>query len=516
MSDADDTVIQSSFPADTFLGKFQIKEILGEGAMGVVYKAEDPFIRRTVAIKTIKKELFNITDGEAMLARFRTEAQAAGRLHHPGIVAVFEYSEKDDLAFLVMEYVDGKSLSNFISNTETQSLYDIIQIIKQILEALDYAHSNGVVHRDIKPDNIIITADGQTKIADFGIAHLDTSTLTQAGEIMGTPSFMSPEQCLGQAVDARSDLFSVGAVIYYLLTGKKPFTGNSAATVIQNLLNSDPVKPTEALPGLDSHFDKILAKALHKNPAKRFQSAKEFFTAIDTLDNVKKTTSVNTTKPGSKLPVMLVTLGAITAATVYFFLGGQAPAPDAVSEQKTELNTTGTVQELRVQALPALPRQSQEVNIPSKAEIAIEPAPEIFKPGLSVQPIGKVNQAFSVGDVFTALINVEHSSHIYCFYQDYKDTVMRIFPNRASSSHKAIPGSPLFVPEQNAPFDIIMDKAGSQERLLCVASEQAFSDSDPIVAAGDLVELAHSLEEIQIRLDRPGTESKIITIEIQP
>ena len=181
----------------TQLGKYAVSEVLGKGAMGVVYKGFDPHIRRTVALKTIRKEL--IDDGEAatLLARFRNEAQAAGRLSHPGIVAVYEWGEAGELAFLAMEYVEGNSLREYFNRGTHFGGPDVVSVMAQLLDALHYAHEQGVWHRDIKPANIIIMKNGKLKVADFGIARIDTSNLTQTGAVMGTPGYMAPEQYTG-------------------------------------------------------------------------------------------------------------------------------------------------------------------------------------------------------------------------------------------------------------------------------------------------------------------------------
>jgi serine/threonine-protein kinase len=175
------------------LGKYAVTEVLGKGAMGVVYKAFDPNIRRAVAIKTIRKELIDDDRAHTMLARFKNEAQAAGRLSHPGIVGVYDYGEEGELAYIAMEYVEGNSLREYFNRNTRFEDRDVVSIMAQLLEALAYAHEQGVYHRDIKPANIIIMTSGKLKIADFGIARIDSSNLTQIGAIMGTPGYMAPE-----------------------------------------------------------------------------------------------------------------------------------------------------------------------------------------------------------------------------------------------------------------------------------------------------------------------------------
>ena len=212
----------------TTIGKYQIQGVLGQGGMGIVYRAFDPAIQRPVAIKVITKSALDPADLQYALTRFRHEAQAVGRLTHPRIAAIYDYGEDDDIAYIVMELVNGKSLFQHMQDQAQFGLKEIGEIVRQLLDGLGYAHEQGVVHRDIKPSNILINDDGRLKISDFGIARLDSSTLTQVGEIMGTPGYMAPEQFLGTDIDARSDIYSVGVIAYELLADRRPFTGNNA------------------------------------------------------------------------------------------------------------------------------------------------------------------------------------------------------------------------------------------------------------------------------------------------
>jgi len=269
-----------SMNGPTQLGKYAVSEVLGKGAMGVVYKGFDPHIRRTVALKTIRKEL--IDDGEAatLLARFRNEAQAAGRLSHPGIVAVYEWGEAGELAFLAMEYVEGNSLREYFNRGTHFGGPDVVSVMAQLLDALHYAHEQGVWHRDIKPANIIIMKNGKLKVADFGIARIDTSNLTQTGAVMGTPGYMAPEQYTGLPVDWRADVFSAGVVMYQLLTGSHPFIGNPEM-IAYKICHEQPALPSEAASGrCTSEFDAVTMKALAKKPEERYQNAHAFREAL--------------------------------------------------------------------------------------------------------------------------------------------------------------------------------------------------------------------------------------------
>lgn len=258
------------------LGKYEIKRELGRGAMGIVFEGFDPFIERTVAIKTIQKTLIDKSEVQETLSRFRREAQAAGRLTHPNIVAVYEYGEESDVAFIAMEYIVGTELKEQFDRATRFSLEDIAKTMTQLLDALEYSHTRGVIHRDIKPTNILITKDGQVKIADFGIAKIESSDLTQVGTVLGTPSYMSPEQFLGQTVDRRSDIFSAGVILYQFLTGERPFTGSNMTVIMHKVLNEAPASPKKLNPDLPESLCKVVEKAIAKRPEDRFQTAAEF------------------------------------------------------------------------------------------------------------------------------------------------------------------------------------------------------------------------------------------------
>jgi eukaryotic-like serine/threonine-protein kinase len=258
------------------IGKYRIARALGKGAMGMVYEGFDPIIERKVAIKTILGEYLDAADMEEAVARFRREAQAGGRLQHPGIVGVYEYGHEADMAFIVMEYVEGQELRRMLANGPRFELIEVFEIMKQLLAALDYSHKQGVVHRDIKPANLMIQPGPRVKVMDFGIARLETSSLTQVGTVVGTPTHMSPEQLMGLPADGRADLWSAGVILYELLTGLSPFIAETPATVMHNVLQLDPEKPTVVNSKLPPGFDNIIARALAKKPEERFQTAREF------------------------------------------------------------------------------------------------------------------------------------------------------------------------------------------------------------------------------------------------
>ena len=262
------------------IGKYRITRALGRGAMGMVYEGFDPVIERRVAIKTILAEYLEATEIEDAIARFKREAQAGGRLQHPAIVAVYEYADEKDMAYIVMEYVEGRELKSILNDGPKLGVIDVFEIMKQLLAALDYSHKQGVVHRDIKPANVMILPDNKVKVMDFGIARLESSSLTQVGTVVGTPTHMSPEQLMGLQADGRADLWSCGVILYEMLTGVSPFLAETPAVVMHKVLQTDPQPPSQLVPSLPAGFDSVLARALAKKADERFQTATEFQAAM--------------------------------------------------------------------------------------------------------------------------------------------------------------------------------------------------------------------------------------------
>ncbi|MBI3398939.1 MAG: CHASE2 domain-containing protein [Deltaproteobacteria bacterium] len=262
------------------IGRYEIVEELGRGAMGVVYKGVDPAMKREVAIKTVH---FDEVDADAIQSvkdRFFREAESAGKLTHPNIVTIYDVGEESDLAYIAMEFLSGKTLEAWCKKTSLLPPKTALKIVGQLCEALDYAHKNGIVHRDIKPANIMMLAKGEIKLTDFGIARIQSSSHTKTGVIMGTPSYMSPEQLAGKKVDGRSDLFSLGVILYELLTGEKPFAGDSITTIMYQITNAAPSPLKEHKPDLPPILQILADKALAKKPEQRFQTGKEFADAI--------------------------------------------------------------------------------------------------------------------------------------------------------------------------------------------------------------------------------------------
>ena len=292
-------------------GRYEILAELGRGAMGVVYKARDPKINRVVAVKTISLAGQPPEEEREYRERFFREAEAAGRLSHPGIVTIFDVGEEPETRapYIVMEFVGGQSLDKLLSqNDHKLPLETALQLALELAEALDCAHGQGVIHRDLKPANILLTEDGHAKIADFGVAKLNLANHTLTGRALGTPAYMSPEQLNGEAVDGRSDLFSLGVVLYTILTGYKPFQGNSATTVSFKVVNREPIAATVLDAELPQGLDYIIARAMAKDPAERYQRGMEMLLDIQHLQEGREPWSK------AKLPVSPAGRGAAQTA----------------------------------------------------------------------------------------------------------------------------------------------------------------------------------------------------------
>ena len=282
----------------TKAGRYEIQGELGRGAMGVVYKAADPVIGRTVAVKTLKlSEQGTGLSHSELLARFQTEARAAGILTHPNIVVVFDAGEEEDgLFYITMELVEGKSLQTLLDAGQSFPLPRVLRIMEQTCGALQFAHERNIVHRDIKPANLMMTADDTVKITDFGTAKiLQFGTVNQTAHVMGTPSYMSPEQVKGKVVDGRSDIFSLGVMLYEMVTGEKPFPGQNITTVIYKIVNEDPVPPRTIDPSIHPGLSAVVLKALAKEPATRYQTCREMF------EDLKNYRSIATGSPDSTM-----------------------------------------------------------------------------------------------------------------------------------------------------------------------------------------------------------------------
>jgi len=260
------------------IGKYRIERELGRGGMGVVYKGFDPIVERTVAIKTIRLDVEN---AEELVTRLKREAKSVGHLEHTNIVTLYDAGEAGGLFYLAMQFIKGETLQDRIDRQRWFPLKEICELFRQICAGLGYAHEHGVIHRDIKPANIMITNEGVVKLTDFGIAKLANTGMSTSGLIVGTPSYMSPEQALGKPLDGRSDIFSLGSILYELTTGEKAFPGQNVTTVIYKIVHEPPTPIAVLQPGLDPEVEALVSKALAKTPEQRFQTCSELSTALE-------------------------------------------------------------------------------------------------------------------------------------------------------------------------------------------------------------------------------------------
>jgi len=284
------------------IGKYKILGVLGKGGMGIVYKGLDPDIEREVAIKTIRLDSF--IDGpekEEMLNRVIREAKAAGRLNHPNIITIYDVLRNDDLTFIVMQYVDGQTLQTLIESGKIFSPEDVIAILKPVAESLDFAHQNGIVHRDVKPANILIDKAGTPFLADFGVARMETSTMTGPGTTIGTLSYMSPEQIMGKTADGRADFFALGVILYELLAGRKPFVGNNLSTIVYKIVHEEPQRVTDINQSLPPGYEDVIRRALAKNADDRYQSGREMIADLEDPGKIAEASRAYKLKTGTGL-----------------------------------------------------------------------------------------------------------------------------------------------------------------------------------------------------------------------
>jgi predicted Ser/Thr protein kinase len=268
----------------THVGRYEVERTLGRGAMGIVYLARDPLIDRKVALKTLRLDV-DVEIADEFRERFLREAQAAGRLNHPGIVTIHDVGEdrSSGVLYIAMEYIEGRDLKQILSSGHRFRPSEAARIVADVAVALDYAHRMGVIHRDIKPGNLILTHQGSARIADFGIARLESSNLTVDGQFIGTPNFMSPEQIAGQPIDGRSDLFSLGVVLFTLLTGQRPYTGDTMHQVTRKIVEDSAPIPSMVDESVPAAFNPIVVKCLERDPDRRFQTGGELASVLAAL-----------------------------------------------------------------------------------------------------------------------------------------------------------------------------------------------------------------------------------------
>ena len=289
------------------IGKYTIHGEIGKGGMGIVYRGSDPYIGRTVAIKTVRLDILSQESGrDEALKRFLREAQAAGNLSHPNIVTIYDVGEHEGLIYIAMEYIDGSSLESLLRQGREFTLEEIGRLFGQIASALDYAHGQGIIHRDIKPANILVGRDLKVAIVDFGIARTSASTMTQTGMLMGTPRYMSPEQIAGKQVDSRSDIFSLGAILYELLTRRNPFEGESITTVIYKIMHAELPPLSDFNKHLPPGLERVVRKALARDADRRYATCGEL--AADLLQcgaEQSRADTVRESAPGAQQTQLL-------------------------------------------------------------------------------------------------------------------------------------------------------------------------------------------------------------------
>jgi serine/threonine-protein kinase len=317
------------------VGRYEIVDELGRGAMGVVYRAKDPTIGRTVALKTLRLDVHGLDAGE-MVRRFQNEARAAGLLNHPNIVTIYDAGEQDGIFYIAMELIEGTTLHELLHGKRILAADEVVHLAYEICKGLDYAHSHGIVHRDVKPANIMITPRGAVKIMDFGIAKAGGS-MTSTGQVLGTPNYMSPEQVKGRPLDGRSDIFSLGVILYEALTGEKPFSGQNVTTIIYKIVNESPIPPRELDVTIHPGLSNAVTKALAKSPDERYQSAAELGQDLEDYKQLgatqPTTTQLSAVLPASPqektlvLPMRLVSGSTVRAPAAAERSPAKGPVP---------------------------------------------------------------------------------------------------------------------------------------------------------------------------------------------
>ena len=429
-------------------GKYQFVSELGDGAMGTVYKCFDPDFHRMVAIKTVHKDLLTDHSSGEFRERFKNEMRAAGKLTHPNIVSVFDAGEKDNCPYYVMEFVEGQDLKCMMDTKKEMGLKQSLSIIKCVLRGLSNIHKNGITHRDLKPANIFVSNDGIAKIADFGIAKLDNSEMTQIGTIIGSPKYMSPEQCVGEPVDTRTDLFATGIILYELLTGTYCFKADSASAMTQKIINVDIVPPTKIDAQIPRYLDKVLTKALHKDANQRFQSALDFLNA---LDEEKSHNSQNS--KGDKAALMGIgSIVSLSIISVFWYM--MEPSLD-VNEPAGSLHPSG------VKSTPASTNFGMNS---SSSKIEIEQ--------LSPEKTAKIAKLFKVAETYQRIGRLVSPAGSNAF------DAYKIVLSLDAENKQAIEGLATI---ENLMIEKIMQLKESgdieQARLVATAGQEVFSDS---------------------------------------
>jgi serine/threonine protein kinase len=329
----------------TLIGRFEILAELGQGAMGLVLKARDPELDRLVALKSLRPDLgLPSPQLTQMKKRFQREAMAAGRLNHPGIVTIYDVLEIDGTPYIVMEYVEGRTLAELLATEGPLSPHRAVETVLQVCDALEYAHRHRVIHRDIKPANVLVTPSGVVKVSDFGIARIAAVDVTQTAALLGTPSYMAPEQVRGEPTDHRTDLFSLGAALYEMVSGERPFRGDNLAAVAYQVVHADPVSVRKWNPAVSPALDAVIQRVLAKEPEQRYQDARAFADALAAaLDSSTSVGPRPTPIAHRQLrPLLIGAASVVLVIAVGWTLWSPSPARDTGSEVSRRGNGPGS------------------------------------------------------------------------------------------------------------------------------------------------------------------------------
>jgi len=361
------------------LGRYELLEEIGAGMMGVVYRGRDPLLNRMVALKTVRtRHSMSAQERVSFEQRFLVEARAAAALSHPGVVTVHDCGKDPATGtlFIAFEYLEGVSLEETVSMGRPMAWRAALALALRLADALEHAHRRGIIHRDIKPANIMVLPSGEPKIMDFGIAKLSTSVLTLAGDILGTPSYMSPEQAVGESVDGRSDLFSLGVVLYALLTGKRAFDGASLPAIVSHVVHTQPSQPSDVVPEVPAAIDDLVAKALAKCPEQRFQEARDFADAIRALlaSSGASASGASPTAPRHQprlgaAPLLGLLAAVALCAPLVALRGG---SPPKVATARVLPSPAATVTAVAPSSTPSPTPRPAPVPAPGRLEIAFE------------------------------------------------------------------------------------------------------------------------------------------------
>ncbi len=371
--------------------------------MGVVYRALDPAIGRTIAVKTIRlTELTDESERVKLRERLFREAQSAGILSHPGIVTIYDIAEDEGLAYIFMEFVNGPPLEKLLQSEQTPDKETLINILRQIAAALDFAHKKGIVHRDIKPANVMIHEDGSAKVTDFGVAKIVSQQMTQAGTMMGTPSYMSPEQVQGTTIDGRADQFSLAVMAYEVLTGEKPFSAEYLPTLLYKIVREDPIPPQRINSTLPPIVETVFLKALAKPAADRYPTCVEFINALSAACNTNPGWTPLPRGAGQNLPTIATSSSLETIADLGF--GPLAPPPADTRLVATAMIPVSTVVEPTL-ALPEPPRYQEPTPTPliPVRPTSSEPSKAAGSTGLAKKVLAAVVTVLILGGGFIAL-----------------------------------------------------------------------------------------------------------------